>query len=933
MGAFASAQPAQRRFDNHRMIQVDIATPDQLDAIEKLGAEILNCHPRPGATDLLVTLEQIEQLRELGLQPRILQDDVQGAIERQKLSAAVIAGADPFDDFFLAYHPYEGVGGIVWYMNELVARYPTLASMVNVGTTLEGRTIWGLRITGGAAPTKPAVIYFGCEHAREWIASTVPSFLATHLVQHYDTDSAITDLVDNVEFFLIPVFNVDGYIYTWGSDRFWRKNRRNNGGGSFGVDINRNWGEGWGGPGSSGDPNSLIYRGASAFSEPETQALRDFIIAHPNIRASLDVHSYSQLILWPFGYTNALPADQFAFDEVGSMMRTLIQDVYGLYYAAGPVHTTIYPAAGVSVDWTYAQRGIFSFSYECRDTGFYGFTLPAAQIIPNNEELLPANLYLTNSDWVRSPLRIEFPGGLPDTLTTGEDAIIAARIVNQTGTLAAGSPTLHYRYDSAGTFIQEPLTALGGESYQATLPATNCFSTPEYYVTAATTLGQTIEKPRQSPTPDYYTPNLVSEEDVFFSEPLDTDPGWTRGGLWAYGVPLGGGGSQKGHPDPTSGHTGSFVFGVNLFGDYTHNMPETHLTTPPINAAGRHGIHLSFWRWLGVEVPAWDHAYVRVSTDGANWTTAWENQAEVADSSWVYQDFDISAIADDQSTVYVRWTMGTTDGNVALCGWNLDDVTLYAASCAPLYGDFNGDGEVDAADFPAFEDCYSGSALPRPVGCEPFDFDADGDVDCADYSGLGQAWTAATITPVLAPCSNLAAPTAAAAGCRYLTVTPTGTSTPLAVRVTVADAPCRFWYADFDPDPELVGTQVARLRDTPVYRPGNTWGTLQIADAGVVPSRTYHVQTQLQDGLLSPWASATTLQWADMVPPYGVIDALDIVAAVDRFKMMPGSPLPPRTDIYPGRPDFRVDGLDIVLTVDAFKSFPYPLSTPDPCPP
>lgn len=930
--AIALADEPVRRFDQHRIVQVDIADPAQLDAIEKIGGEILNCHPRPGATDLLVTLDQIEQLRALGLSPRIMQEDVQGAVERQKLSASVVAGADPFDDFFLAYHPYDGVGGIVWYMNELVARYPTLVSMVNVGTTLEGRTIWGVKVTSNLVANKPGVVYFGCEHAREWIASTVPTWFATHLVQNYGVDSKVTELVDNVEFILIPVFNVDGYIYSWGPDRFWRKNRRPNAGGSFGVDINRNWSEGWGGAGSSSDPNSLTYRGTAAFSEPETQALRDFIIARPNIRASLDIHSYSQLILWPFGYTSALPNDQFAYDETGSAMRQGIFDVHGLYYAAGPTYTTIYPASGVSVDWTYAQRNIFSYSYECRDTGFYGFTLPASQIIPNNQELLPANLLLADSDWVRSPLRIEFPGGLPDSLVTGIDTAIGTRIVNQTGMLAAGSGLLHYRYDPTGPFDTAPLTHLGGESFEAVLPATNCFSTPEFFVTADTTLGQTVEKPRQSPAPNYYSASLVGEIDVFYNQPLNADPGWTRGGLWSFGLPSGGGGLQAGHPDPTAGYTGNFVFGYNLAGDYTNNMSQQHLTTQAINTTGKHGVHLTFWRWLGVEVPAWDHAYVRVSTDGVNFTTVWENQAEVADSSWVYQDLDISVIADDQPAVYVRWTMGTTDSAVVYCGWNIDDVSLYAASCAPILGDFNGDELVNTTDFTVFENCYSGESVARPPGCEAFDFDADGDVDCADYSAMGAAWTDINTMPAFAACADLAAPAGGASGSRYLSITPTSTNTPLAVRVAVADEPCRFWYADFDPDPMLAGTNVARLQSTPVYRPGNSWGTLHIADAGVVPSRGYDVQTQRLDGLLSPRLTTYTDLWADLTAAFGVVDALDVVSSVDRFRGKPGSPPVQRSDLVGSRPNYVVDALDIVAVVDAFRGLPYPFSTPAPCP-
>lgn len=157
---------------------------------------------------------------------------------------------------------------------------------------------------------------------------------------------------------------------------------------------------------------------------------------------------------------------------------------------------------------------------------------------------------------------------------------------------------------------------------------------------------------------------------------MSTNPGWTTAGLWAYGVPTGAGG-QYGNVDPTSGATGANVYGYNLSGDYTNNMAETHLTSTAIDCSNINGTILKFQRWLNVEQPAYDHAYVRVSNDGVAWTTVWSNGAEVADSAWILQEFDISAVADGQATVYLRWTMGTTDSSWLYSGWNIDDVEIW----------------------------------------------------------------------------------------------------------------------------------------------------------------------------------------------------------------------------------------------------------------
>jgi C1A family cysteine protease len=162
---------------------------------------------------------------------------------------------------------------------------------------------------------------------------------------------------------------------------------------------------------------------------------------------------------------------------------------------------------------------------------------------------------------------------------------------------------------------------------------------------------------------------------VHYAWSLDEDPGWSREGQWGFGQPAGGGG-QSGGPDPTSGYTGDNVFGYNLNGDYSDNMSEMNLTTNAIDCSGLSIVTLRFQRWLGVEMPLFDHAYVRVSNDGTSWTTVWENEIEIADTEWRPVEFDISALADDQETVYIRWTIGTSDQTNTYCGWNIDDIEI-----------------------------------------------------------------------------------------------------------------------------------------------------------------------------------------------------------------------------------------------------------------
>jgi lysyl endopeptidase len=168
----------------------------------------------------------------------------------------------------------------------------------------------------------------------------------------------------------------------------------------------------------------------------------------------------------------------------------------------------------------------------------------------------------------------------------------------------------------------------------------------------------------------------VGVPELVYSYNMDSDPIWDMQGQWAYGVPTGGGG-EHGNVDPTSGATGNSVIGYNLNGDYTNDMAETHLTTTSIDCTDLTAVTLKFQRWLNVEQPSYDHAYIRVSTDGTNFSTIWENGSEVADTGWSQQVFDLSGVADGAATLYVRWTMGITDSSWLYSGWNIDDVEIW----------------------------------------------------------------------------------------------------------------------------------------------------------------------------------------------------------------------------------------------------------------
>ncbi|MHC4944496.1 MAG: C25 family cysteine peptidase [Planctomycetota bacterium] len=162
---------------------------------------------------------------------------------------------------------------------------------------------------------------------------------------------------------------------------------------------------------------------------------------------------------------------------------------------------------------------------------------------------------------------------------------------------------------------------------------------------------------------------------------MDTDPGWTCTGDWEYGEPQGKKPKQVGMgcPDPVAGYTGLNVLGYNLYGSYSYYMNAETLTSKPIDCSDLEAVKVRFKRWLGVASAKFDHAAFQVSTDLQNWITVWEHTAHqaISDGAWVHREYDLSAWADGESTVYLRWVMGPTSYYFFFCGWNLDDIEIW----------------------------------------------------------------------------------------------------------------------------------------------------------------------------------------------------------------------------------------------------------------
>jgi len=277
----------------------------------------------------------------------------------------------------LNYNNYNTYADIVSGLKDLAS--DSRVTYESLGTTYENREIPSVTITNAGGSNKP-VIYLECGiHSREWISTASCLWIANTLL----TDSSNSALLDKYRFAIIPTLNADGYVYTWTTNRQWRKTRSpTSSAGCYGADPNRNWDASFCTQGASSNPCSDTYCGSKAFSEKETVAMSNFMSRNKgNIAAYYAIHSYSQLWMYPYGYTNSKPSNSAVLDANSAIAVAAIKAANGLTFDKGPIATTIYIASGSSIDWAYDSLGVsHSYALELRDKGQYGFVLPASQI-------------------------------------------------------------------------------------------------------------------------------------------------------------------------------------------------------------------------------------------------------------------------------------------------------------------------------------------------------------------------------------------------------------------------------------------------------------------------------------------------------------------------------------------------------------------------
>jgi carboxypeptidase T len=335
----------------HSLVTIHLSQgKPEMKYLQKMDMDIAGVNLNANTVDVIVDNSELRQLS--------------NRAEIKIVAQRVLTNMKPDE----GYHTFEEVQAEV---NALVAAHPNISQLISVGKSNENRDIWAVKISDNVAEretNEPTVLFNAMHHAREVMTTEVAMDTIEQLLNNYGADEKITHWVDSNEIWVIPMVNPDGNNKVWTEYSMWRKNTK----GGYGVDNNRNYPYAWNTcNGSSGSTGSDTYRGPSPGSEPETQALMNAVtMAMPVM--SISYHSYSELVLYPYGCSSNRVPTRDVVELVGKQMAQLLpsDDSNSRKYTPGTPWETLYDVDGGDIDWMYHERQVIPFVIEMNADDF-----------------------------------------------------------------------------------------------------------------------------------------------------------------------------------------------------------------------------------------------------------------------------------------------------------------------------------------------------------------------------------------------------------------------------------------------------------------------------------------------------------------------------------------------------------------------------------
>jgi hypothetical protein len=651
--------------------------------------------------EAVVYADDVEKMDALGL-PYTIEIADMSAFYRSRLDPSQAGTAEMGIGITPAYGTgsmggYYTLAEIVSILDQLKVMYPTLiTSRSSIGTTTEGRDIWAVKISDNpdVDENEPEVRFDSNHHAREMMAVHSSLWFMFWVLENYGTDPLATYLVNEREMWFIPVVNADGWAWNETTDPsgggMWRKNRRNNGDGTFGVDLNRNYTYQWGYDllGSSTSTSSETYRGPSAGSEPEVQAMMAFFAQREFITA-LSIHTYSDLWIWPWGYDVFLPANNDDYVEIGELATELNG------YTTGPAAATLYPANGTTIDYDQFAHQTMAWLPEIGSSS-QGFWPATADMVPLASENLPG---IQRTAWAAGAyvhienVQRDDVGDGDGFFEAGEDVDFTLELRNS-GLAASGTSVTA----TLSTTSADASVGAGSHDFGTVASFSSADNNASPLTLSLSGLAAAGTKVDYMLTVSYegFTETIpgslvIGVRRPFISDDLESDVGWTAGvpgdtattGLWERGDPIGT--SSSGTPanpeDDATPAPGTMAFVTGNAGGSSGNDDvddgATTLLSPIFDLSGTGPAVLSYARWYADLSTADDSFEIDLSNDGGqNWTSV-ETVIGVK-NSWTTVEVIVGDVLPQTSEMQLRF-VAADDPNNSVVEAGIDDfkVSIY----------------------------------------------------------------------------------------------------------------------------------------------------------------------------------------------------------------------------------------------------------------
>ncbi|RPI63401.1 MAG: T9SS C-terminal target domain-containing protein [Ignavibacteriales bacterium] len=690
---------------NYKQVKIYIQSLQDVEELQNAGLEF--DHPNVTKDNAIIVLIDDDDFQKLQMtnfsyevqiadwfdyyskQPKLTESEKASFIQQSK------------DNYGVEGFGFGSMGGF-YTLAEVISKidsmrllYPNLiTTKVSIGNSVESRPIYMVKISDNADidENEPELLYTALHHAREPQSMMQMIYFMYYLLENYNTNPSVQYIVNNREMYFIPVLNPDGYEYNRttnpGGGGMWRKNRKNNGS-SYGVDLNRNYGPTayWNAPngGSSTDPSSDTYRGTAPFSEPETTNLKNFL-ATRYFKNALNYHTYSNLLIYPYGALEQETPDSAIFREFARDMTA-----YNGYTYGTDQQTVGYSTRGNSDDYFYdgdtvSNHGkIFAMTPEVGSTGFWPsqpeiFPLAIENVLPNLYYAYVAGDYVSAIN----------PYFSQQFFNPGDNVDLVIPQLKNKGLSDASNISLSLSSDNPLVTITSGSVNVGNISARTTVNNNQNLS-----FTIGSTMPADVNVKMLLTISTSGTPMFTDTLSFITGTPIMVFADTTNDPLLLWNItstPV----LPKWEATNLSFHSSPTSFTDSKTGNYSSNATVTMSLKNAIDLSANEHPRLSFWTKFDIE-SGWDYGQVEVSTNNGasfvpltgSYTTLGSGSFQPngeplydgIQTSWVNEIMDLTNY--NTSQVKLKFEL-KTDGSLVQDGWFVDDISVVVYGIVPV---------------------------------------------------------------------------------------------------------------------------------------------------------------------------------------------------------------------------------------------------------